>query len=73
MKKIMYKVKNVILISISMIMGALFGFSVAAIDSFHWIPFVGLFISFTWLVVFAAANGALDIDCYEDEGDEADE
>lgn len=69
----MYKVKNLILITISILMGALFMFSVASLDSPSLLPLVSLIISGTWLAAFAAANGWLNVDCYEeDEGDEYD-
>lgn len=57
----MYKVKNVILITISLLMALLFAFSVASIDSPSLLPLVSLIISGTWLAAFAAANGWLDV------------
>lgn len=54
--------KNFILITISVIMGALFMFSVASLDSASALPFVSLIISGTWLAAFAAANGWFDMD-----------
>lgn len=67
----MYKVKNLILITTSILMGALFMFSVASLDSPSILPLVSLIISGTWLAAFAAANGALEIEfAVEDEGDE---
>lgn len=57
----MYKVKNAILISISVVMGALFMFSLASLDSPSLFPILGMLISGMWLLAFAAANGAMDI------------
>ena len=58
----MYKVKNVILISVSVAMGALFMFSLASLDSTSLYPILGMLISGMWLLAFAAANGAMDIE-----------
>ncbi len=64
------RIKNVILLAITGAMIALAMFSIASIASCHWIPFVGLFISGTWLVLFAKANGWLDVDVEGEADDE---
>ena len=58
----MYKVKNAILISISTVMGALFMFSLASLDSPSYYPILWLLISGMWLMAFAAANGVMEIE-----------
>ena len=65
----MRKIKNTVLISITVVMIAMFFLSVAAIDSESLLPFVLLIMSFGWLAAFATANGWLDITIGEEEED----
>jgi hypothetical protein len=64
----MFNFKNVVLISISTVMGFVLAFSISAIDSFHIVPFAGLVISMAWLSLFAMANGWMDLEFYEKRG-----
>ena len=66
----MRRIKNVVLLSITAVMIGVFFFSIAAIDSESWIPYVLLIVSSMWNVAFAAVNGFLDISYREDEQDE---
>lgn len=67
----MYKVKNALLLTITVLMGAIFMFSITSLDSPSFYPILGMLISGMWLLAFAAANGALEIEsAVEDEGDE---
>lgn len=66
----MYKVKNAVLISISIVMGVIWVFSVSLIDSFRFLPFAGLIVSSIWLSLFAMANGWMDLDYYDEEDGE---
>lgn len=63
----MRRIKNVVVMSITAVMIGVFFFSIAAIDSESWIPFVLLIVSLMWIVAFAAANGYLEISYGEDE------
>lgn len=51
-------------------MAAVFMFCLAAVDSQSRLPLVGLVISGVWIVLFAAANGYMDL--YEPEEGDAD-
>lgn len=56
-KRTKAKIKNGILLSITGMMIAMAIFSIAMIDMFHWIIFLALGLSLTWLVLFSMANG----------------
>lgn len=54
------RVKKVIILAVSYIMGAVFITSLTMIDNDSAIPIILLLISFVWLVLVAIANGWCD-------------
>ena len=60
-KRTKAKIKNGILLSITGMMIAMAIFSIAMIDMFHWIIFLALGVSLTWLVLFSMANGWFEL------------
>ena len=57
MKKILRKIRRLVLISITWIMGILCLLSALSLDSNSWIPTITLVISLVWLFPFGCANG----------------